>query len=83
MRDDIIMMMEQLEVLVRYLLKAEDVLAYWDESEQEILLEVYFFTAEYVILRMPYGLLQKTMAILKTLKTEDNNGKIGNIYKKC
>lgn len=83
MRDDIIMMLEQLEVLVRYLLKAEDVLAYWDESEQEILLEVYFFTAEYVILRMPYGLLQKTMAILKTLKTEDNNGKIGNIYKKC
>ena len=49
MRDDIIMMLEQLEVLVRDLLKAEDVLAYWDESEQEILLEVYFFTAEYVI----------------------------------
>lgn len=82
MRDDI-MMLEQLEVLVRDLLKAEDVLAYWDEREQEILLEVYFFNTEYVILRMPYGLLQKTMAILKTLKAEENNGKIGNIYKKC
>ena len=41
MRDDI-MMLEQLEVLVRDLLKAEDVLAYCDEREQEILLEVYF-----------------------------------------
>ena len=66
MRDDI-MMLEQLGVLVRDLLKAEDVLAYCDEREQEILLEVYFFNAEYVILIMPYGLLQKTMAVLKTV----------------
>ena len=66
MRDDI-MMLEQLEVLVRDLLKAEDVLAYCDEREQEILLEVYFFNAEYVILIMPYGLLQKTMAVLTTV----------------
>lgn len=68
MRDDI-MMLEQLEVLVRDLLKAEDVLAYCDEREQEILLEVYFLNAEYVILRMPYGLLQKNYGSSKNIKS--------------
>ena len=81
MRDDI-MMLEQLEVLVRDLLKAEDVLVYWDEGEQEILLEVYFLNAEYIILRMPYDLLQKMMSVLKTLKTEKKN-EIRNLHKNC
>ena len=69
MRDDI-MMLEQLEVLVRDLLKAEDVLAYCDEREQEILLEVYFLNAEYVILRMPYGDEQQKESIVLTTSND-------------